>query len=55
MLQLRGKDSDDGQIPNIKHQIFSLQNDPLNNKSHFLACKMTYTPCFFHQTFSHCF
>jgi len=44
MLQLRSKGSDKGHVPNIRHQISSLQNDPLNNKSLFSACKMTYTP-----------
>jgi hypothetical protein len=37
--------------PGIRHQIFSLQFDPLNNKLLFSACKLTYTPdkgCFFH-------
>ena len=33
-------------MPDIKPQIFSLQNDPLNYKSFFPACKMTYTPFF---------
>ena len=47
MLRLRGKDSNKEQTPDTKPQIFSLQNDPLNYKSFFPACKMTYTPLFF--------
>ena len=43
-LRLRGKDSNKGQIPDITHQILSLQFDLLNNKSLFSACNLTYTP-----------
>jgi hypothetical protein len=44
MLRLRGKDSDLKQTPDIKPQIFSLQNDPLDYNSFFSACILTYTP-----------
>ena len=44
MLRLRGKGSDKGHVPSIRHQISSLQFDPLNNKSLFSACNLTYTP-----------
>ena len=44
MLQLRGKDSNMEQTSDIKPQIFSLQNDPLNYNSLFSACILTYTP-----------
>ena len=46
MLQLRGKDSNMEQTSDIKPQIFSLQNDPLNYNSLFSACILTYTPNF---------
>ena len=44
MLRLRGKDSNMEQTSDIKPQIFSLQNDPLNYNSLFSACILTYTP-----------
>ena len=44
MLQLHGKGSNKGLIPYIRHQIFSLQFDPLNNMLLFSACNLTYTP-----------
>ena len=46
MLQLHGKDKDISRTLDIVMQIFSLQNDPLNHKSLFSACKMTHTPEF---------
>jgi hypothetical protein len=49
MLRLRGKDSDLKQTSDIKPQIFSLQNDPLDHNSFFSACILTYTPKFSHK------
>lgn len=46
MLQLHGKNKDNFRPFDILMQIFSLQFDPLNHKSLFLACKMTHTPYF---------